>query len=88
MEYFHHLAYIAMVLLIGTLASVLAYIFWNRSVAVVGANKAGIFVHLMPVFSIILAFIFLGETLAVYHMVGMILIFSGIYLTTVNRTIR
>ncbi|MFC1828137.1 DMT family transporter [Thermodesulfobacteriota bacterium] len=73
---------------VALFASVLAYIFWNRSVAVVGANKAGIFVHLMPVFSIVLAFIFLGETLAVYHLVGMILIFSGIYLTTANRVIR
>jgi drug/metabolite transporter (DMT)-like permease len=62
--------------------SVIAYVFWNNSVAVVGANKAGIFMHLMPVFGIILAFIFLGETLAVYHLVGMILIFLGIFLTT------
>ncbi len=68
--------------------SVVAYVFWNNSVAVVGANKAGIFMHLMPVFSIVLAFIFLGETLAVYHLVGMMLIFSGIFLTTVNRVIR
>ncbi|MBW1840587.1 MAG: DMT family transporter [Deltaproteobacteria bacterium] len=68
--------------------SVVAYIFWNNSVAVVGANKAGIFMHLMPVFGIILAFIFLGETLAVYHLVGMILIFTGIFLTTVNRILR
>ncbi len=64
--------------------SVVAYIFWNNSVAVIGANKAGIFMHLMPVFSIVLAFIFLGETLVDYHLVGMILIFSGIYLTTAN----
>lgn len=68
--------------------SVIAYVFWNNSVAVVGANKAGIFMHLMPVFGILLAFVFLGETLAVYHLVGMVLIFSGIFLTTVNRITR
>jgi len=67
---------------------VVAYVFWNSSVAVVGANKAGIFMHLMPVFGIVLAFIFLGETLAVYHLMGMILIFSGIFLTTSNRLNR
>ena len=72
---------------VALFASVIAYIFWNKSVAVVGANKAGIFVHLMPVFGIILAYIFLGETLAVYHLVGMMLIFSGIYLTTVHSDI-
>ena len=68
--------------------SVVAYVFWNSSVAVVGANKAGIFMHLMPVFGIVLAFIFLGEALAVYHLMGMILIFSGIFLTTSNRLNR
>jgi len=68
--------------------SVIAYVFWNNSVAVVGANKAGIFMHLMPVFGIVLAFSFLGETLAAYHLIGMILIFSGIFLTTANRIIR
>jgi len=66
--------------------SVIAYIFWNRAVEIVGANKAGIFMHLMPVFSIILAFIFLGEKLAIYHLVGMALIFSGILLTTMNSS--
>jgi drug/metabolite transporter (DMT)-like permease len=66
--------------------SVIAYVFWNNSVAVVGANKAGIFMHLMPVFSIVLAFIFLQETLAAYHMIGMVLIFLGIFLTTANSS--
>jgi drug/metabolite transporter (DMT)-like permease len=66
--------------------SVLSYIFWNRAVAVVGANKAGIFMHLMPVFSILLAFVFLGETLAFYHLIGILLIFFGIVLITMSRT--
>ena len=66
--------------------SVLSYIFWNRAVGIVGASKAGIFMHLMPVFSILLAFIFLGETLAFYHMVGIVLIFFGIALITIKQT--
>jgi len=78
------LAVITSIGYVALFPSVLAYIFWNNSVAVVGANKAGIFVHLMPVFGIVLAFVFLGETLAVYHLVGMMFIFAGIYLTTAN----
>ena len=81
-------AVFASICYVALFASVIAYIFWNNAVAVVGANKAGIFVHLMPVFGIILAYIFLGETLAVYHLVGMMLIFSGIYLITVNSVAR
>ena len=65
--------------------SVLSYIFWNRAVGMVGASKAGIFMHLMPVFSILLAFIFLGETLALYHLIGIILIFFGITLITIQK---
>lgn len=64
--------------------SVLAYIFWNSGVARVGADRAGIFFHLMPVFSIVLAALFLDEKLRSYHLVGMILIFCGIALTTTS----
>lgn len=62
--------------------SVLSFIFWNSGVAVVGANRAGIFIHLMPVFSILLAFIFLNEQPRLYHFSGMLLIFTGIAMTT------
>jgi drug/metabolite transporter (DMT)-like permease len=62
--------------------SVLAYIFWNRGVLMVGATRAGIFFHLMPVFSILLASTFLGERLHMFHLSGMAMIFTGIALTT------
>jgi drug/metabolite transporter (DMT)-like permease len=75
------------VLYVALFPSVLSFIFWNKSVAIVGANKAGVFVHLMPVFSIILAFLFLGENLKLYHITGIILIFSGIFLTTVKSLV-
>ncbi len=66
----------------GTFPSILAYLFWNRGVAQVGANKAGLFVHLMPVFGALLSVIFLDERLYAYHYAGAGLIFGGIYLTT------
>jgi len=72
------------VLYVAVFPSVLAYIFWNRAVGSVGATRAGIFMHLMPVFGIILAIIFLGERLSPYHVLGIVMIFSGILLTTVN----
>lgn len=65
--------------------SVLSFIFWNYGVDRVGANRAGIFIHLMPVFSIILAILFLGEHMRGFHAVGMLLIFGGIVLTTLPR---
>jgi drug/metabolite transporter (DMT)-like permease len=67
---------------------VLSYIFWNSGVVKVGANRAGIFIHLMPVFSVVLAMLFLGERLHLFHFFGIALIFIGIVLTTVRRIVR
>ena len=74
------------VLYVAIFPSVLAYLFWNRAVEMIGATKAGIFIHLMPVFGAIMAYIFLGEKLRSYHIAGICLIFSGIYLTTIHKT--
>lgn len=70
------------VLYVAIFASVLAFIFWNRAVTMLGANIAGPFIHLMPVFSTILAVIFLGEELTANHFRAILLIFGGILLTT------
>jgi drug/metabolite transporter (DMT)-like permease len=67
---------------VALFSSVLAYIFWNRGVEQVGASVAGLFVHLMPVFGVLLAWLFLGERLAAYHLVGIALILTGIWITS------
>ena len=69
-------------LAVSLFSSVLAYLFWNRGVAEVGANVAGLFVHLMPPFGIVLAWIFLGERLAPFHVAGIALILAGIFVTS------
>jgi drug/metabolite transporter (DMT)-like permease len=67
---------------VALFSSVLAYIFWNRGVEAVGPQVAGLFIHLMPVFGAMLAWLFLGERLHVYHVAGIALILTGIALTT------
>ena len=61
--------------------SILSFYFWNRAILEIGANKAGQFTHLMPIFGAVLAYFFLGEVLQTYHIVGIILIAFGIYLS-------
>lgn len=78
-------ATLASIAYVSVFPSVLSFIFWNSGVAIVGANRAGIFIHLMPLFSIVLAFIFLGEQPRIFHLVGMVLIFSGISLTAFQK---
>ena len=78
-------ATLAAMLYVGIFPSFVGYIFWNRGVAEVGPNIAGIFMHLMPVFGSLLAWIFLGERIQLFHIVGIALILSGITLTTRGR---
>lgn len=58
----------------------LAYIFYNRGVELIGANRAGVFNHLVPFFGAALAIAFLGETPRPYHAVGIVLILTGVTL--------
>ncbi len=73
---------VAGIVYVALFASVIAYICWNRGVSVVGANRAGLFMHLVPAFSALLAIALLGESLLLHHALGIGLIISGIYLAT------
>jgi drug/metabolite transporter (DMT)-like permease len=76
------LATVSAMLYVGIFPSFVGYVFWNRGVAEVGSNVAGIFVHLMPAFGALLAWIFLDETIKPFHIAGIALILAGITLTT------
>jgi len=62
--------------------SILAYLFFNRGVEIMGANKAGQFMNLMPAFGALLAVVFLNERLEAYHGVGLLLIAAGIIISS------
>jgi drug/metabolite transporter (DMT)-like permease len=68
-------------LYVAVFPSALAYLFWNRGVAALGANAAGHFIHLMPVFGTALAMLFLDEAFRWYHVVGALLVAAGIGVT-------
>lgn len=63
---------------IGIGASVVAFLCWNRGVALVGPARAGVYMHLMPVFGALLGFLLLGEALQPYHALGAALVATGI----------
>ncbi|WP_431271258.1 EamA family transporter [Dankookia sp. P2] len=68
------------VLYVALFASVLAYLCYNRAVALLGANLAGLAVHLVPVFGTLLAMLLLGEVPRAFHAAGIVLIGGGIWL--------
>ncbi len=76
-----HFGSLASLAYVGIFPSFVGYIFYNRGVAEVGANKASLFIHLMPVFGTLLSVVFLGEIPYAYHYAGIALIFAGIWLT-------
>lgn len=67
---------------VGVFASVAAFLFWNRGVEILTPSRAGYFIHLIPVWGLVLASIFLAERLQMFHWMGMALIFCGIWLAT------
>lgn len=76
---------VAAVLYIAVAASVVAFIAWNRGVAVVGANAAGFTLPLLPAFGTALAIVFLGEAFQPFHAVGFVTIVIGVVLATYRR---
>jgi drug/metabolite transporter (DMT)-like permease len=53
---------------------------WNRGVAAIGPAKAGAYLHLIPLAGAFMAFVFLKEEIQIQHVVGLLLIFSGVWL--------
>jgi drug/metabolite transporter (DMT)-like permease len=72
----------------GTLPSIAAYQCWNSGVAALGASRAGLYVHLVPVFAALLSFALLGESMHLFHLSGIALIATGLLMTGALRPRR
>ncbi len=66
--------------------SIGSYYCWAGAVAIIGANRAGIFLSLIPFFSTIMAIIFFNEQFKFFHLIGSILIIIGLFLS--NKEIK
>ena len=63
-----------------------SFFFWIKGISIIGANRAGVFLHLMPVFGSIMAIFLFNEKFMFYHLLGAIFIIAGITLS--NRKIK
>ena len=68
----------AYVVLFPGLAS---FFFWIKGVALIGANRAGVFLHLMPILGAVMAMIIFNEKIMFYHFLGAVFIVAGITLS-------
>ncbi len=69
------LAYIAI------FPSIFAYLAWNYGMQKLGAATGGQFIHLMPFFGALMAIVFLGESIQLYHLLGGACIALGLWLS-------
>lgn len=60
--------------------SIISQIFYMRGVELIGANRAGLFINMIPIFGTLLSVLILGEAFQFYHAISLILVFGGIWL--------
>ena len=68
--------------------STLAYLFFNRGIALIGPNRAAPFFHLVPVFGSAMAILLLGEQLRLFHLAGYALVLAGVVIASRRGSAR
>jgi len=76
------------VLYLGVVVSAGAYSLYNFGVSRVPANQAAIYINLIPVFAILLGFVFLGERFSGWQIVASLLVFSGVIISREHNASR
>jgi drug/metabolite transporter (DMT)-like permease len=75
----------AVLVYLGAVCTVLGYVIWYRGLRILSATQVAVYVYLVPVFAMLLARVFLGETITPLLVIGAVLIISGIALANVAR---
>ena len=64
-----------------------SFFFWIKGISIIGSNRSGIFLHLMPIFSTIMAILIFKEKFMVFHFIGAVLIITGVVLSSKRKHI-
>ena len=73
---------IATLIYVVIFPSTLAYLFFNRGIALIGPNRAAPFFHLVPVFGSAMAILLLGEQPRLFHLAGYVLVLAGVVIAS------
>ena len=63
----------------------ISFFLWIKGVGLIGANRAGVYLHLMPILGAIMAMMIFGEKILFYHFLGAIFIIAGIVLSNKKK---
>lgn len=61
--------------------SILSQVFWMRGLEIIGANRGGVFINIVPIFGSALAILILGENFRWYHAAALVLVIGGVWLS-------
>ncbi len=64
---------------------IFAFLFWIKGIDIIGANRSGVFLHLMTIFGALMAIMILREKFMFYHFLGAIFIIAGITLSNKSK---
>jgi len=82
-----HLPFILTLTYVVLFPGLASFFFWIKGISIIGSNRSGIFLHLMPIFSTIMAMFIFKEKFMIFHLIGAILIITGIILSSKGRRI-
>ena len=73
-------------LYVAVFPSTIAYLCYNRSIHLIGANRTAPFFHVVPVFGSVMAIVFLGERPQAFHVIGFALVLTGVFVASRKPT--
>jgi drug/metabolite transporter (DMT)-like permease len=82
-----HLPFILTLSYVVLFPGLASFFFWIKGISIIGSNRSGIFLHLMPIFSTIMAILIFKEKFMVFHFIGAVLIIAGVVLSSKRRHI-
>jgi len=82
-----HLPFILTLSYVVLFPGLASFFFWIKGISIIGSNRSGIFLHLMPIFSSIMAILIFKEKFMVFHFIGAVLIIIGVVLSSKRRHI-
>ena len=82
-----HLPFILTLTYVVLFPGLASFFFWIKGISIIGSNRSGIFLHLMPIFSTIMAMLIFKEKFMTFHLIGAALIITGIILSSKSRHI-
>ena len=82
-----HLPFILTLSYVVLFPGLASFFFWIKGISIIGSNRAGIFLHLMPIFSTIMAILIFKEKFMTFHLIGALLIITGIILSSKRQHI-